>query len=210
MKCGVKMEIDELEYEIFEDGSLVKKVTLQQIKPCIIAENMIRVLMQLDNEISEIIPILVTQYPPGKVNYIENKQILTLNIYQRLVTLYPSGKISMNKTVDKEDALEVVTSIMEVINRVYIELNRGDAVDYSEMKEKLSKIGPLPLYKCLPKTDCEECGEVTCMAFAIKLLSGDIKLDKCKSLYDGRHSADVSCLKELLGPQIMKTMGWDV
>jgi ArsR family metal-binding transcriptional regulator len=116
----------------------------------------------------------------------------------------------MNKTIDKEDAIEVVTSIMEVINRVYIESNRGDAVDYSEMKEKLSKIGPLSLYNCLPKTDCEECGEVTCMAFAIKLLSGDIKLEKCKPLYDGMHSEDVSCLKELLGPQIMKTMGGDV
>lgn len=203
------MEIDELEYEIFEDGALVKKVTLQQIKPCIVAENMIRVLMQLDTEINEIIPILVTQYPPGKVNYIENKKILTLNIYERLVTLYPSGKISMNKTIDKEDALEVVTGIIEVINQLYTEVNSGDAVDYSEMNEKLSKIGPLSLYNCLPKTDCEECGEATCMAFAFKLLSGDIKFDKCKPLTDGMHGEDVSCLEELLGPQIMQTMGGD-
>ncbi len=208
MKCGVKMEIDELEYEIFEDGSLVKKVTLQQIKPCIIAENMIRVLMQLDNEISEIIPILVTQYPPGKVNYIENKQILTLNIYQRLVTLYPSGKISMNKTVDKEDALEVVTEIMKVINEAYNEIKSGNVTNYDEIKEKLSKIGPLALYNCLPKTDCEECGEKTCMAFAIKLLSGDEELDKCKPLTNGLHDDDILCLKDLLGTQIMMTMGW--
>jgi len=202
------MEIEELEYEIFEEGPMVRKVTIQEIKPCIVAENMIRVLLQLDREVSEIIPILVTKYPPGNVNYIENKNILTLNIYERLVTLYPSGKISMNKTIDKEDAIQVVTGIMEVINQLYTELNNGDAVDYSEMKEKLSKIGPLSLYNCLPKTDCEECGEATCMAFAIKLLSGDITLDKCTPLKDGMYNEDVSCLEELLGHQIMETMGW--
>ena len=203
------MEINELEYEIFVDGALVKKVTIQQIKPCIVAENMIRVLMQLDSEIKDVIPLLITRYPPGKVNYVENKGIITLNIQNRLVTLYPSGKISMNKTIDKEDAIEAVTEIMKVINEAFIELNNGNGIDYSEIKDKLSKIGPLTLYNCLPKTDCEKCGEVTCMAFAIKLLSGDIKLDKCKPLMDKANTTDVSCLRKLLGIQIMQSMGWN-
>ena len=202
------MEIDELEYEIFEDGPIVRKVTIQEMRPCIVAENMIRVLMQLDSEIGEVIPVLITKYPPGKVNYIENKKILTLNIYKRLVTLYPSGKISMNKTIDKEDALEVVTEIMKVINEAYNEINSGDVANYDELRDKLSNIGPLSLYNCLPKTDCEKCGEKTCMAFAIKLLSGDIKLDKCTPLTDDLHNEGVLCLKDLLGTQIMQTMGW--
>ncbi len=202
------MDIEELEYEIFENGAIVKKVTIQQIKPCIVAENMIRVLLQLDSEIDEIIPSLVTQYPPGKVNYIENKNILTLNVYKRLVTLYPSGKISMNKTIDKEDALEVVKGLMKTINQVYIELKSGNAVDYTEAKDKLSKIGPLALYNCLPKTDCEKCGEATCMAFSIKLLSGDVKLYQCQPLMDKMLVKEVSCLEQLLGSQIMQTMGW--
>ena len=202
------MEIDELEYEIFEDGPIVRKVTIQEMRPCIVAENMIRVLMQLDSEIGEVIPVLITKYPPGKVNYIENKKILTLNINKRLVTLYPSGKISMNKTIDKEDALEVVTEIMKVINEAYNEINSGDVANYDELREKLSNIGPLSLYNCLPKTDCEKCGEKTCMAFAIKLLSGDIELDKCTPLTDDLHNEDVLCLKDLLGTQIMQTMGW--
>ncbi len=202
------MEIDELEYEIFEDGPIVRKVTIQEMRPCIVAENMIRVLMQLDSEIGEVIPVLITKYPPGKVNYIENKKILTLNMNKRLVTLYPSGKISMNKTIDKEDALEVVTEIMKVINEAYNEINSGDVANYDELRDKLSNIGPLSLYNCLPKTDCEKCGEKTCMAFAIKLLSGDIKLDKCTPLTDDLHNEDVLCLKDLLGTQIMQTMGW--
>lgn len=198
------MEIDELEYEIFGEGA-IRKVTIQEIRPCIVAENMVRVLLQLDSKVDDIIPVLVAKYPPGKVNYVENKNVLTLNVHERLVTIYPSGKISMNKTIDKEDAIEVVTDIMQAINQVYKELESGDTFDYSELKEKLAKIGPLSLYNCLPKTDCEECGEATCMAFSIKLLAGETSLDKCVPL---KVEGNVPCLKELLGNQIMETMGW--
>ena len=31
----------------------------------------------------------------------------------------------------------------------------------------------MDIYNCLPQTDCEECGEKTCMAFSFKVLSGD-------------------------------------
>lgn len=198
------MEIDELEYEISKDGR-IRRVIIQEIRPCIVAENMVRVLLQLDSKVDDVIPFLVTKYPPGKVNYIENKNILTLNVHKRLVTIYPSGKISMNKTIDKEDAIRVVTDIMQTINLSYVEMEDNDSLDFTELKEKLSNIGPLALYNCLPKTDCEQCGEVTCMAFSIKLLAGETTLDKCTPL---KQEEDVSCLEELLGHQIMKTMGW--
>jgi ArsR family metal-binding transcriptional regulator len=199
------VEMDEIEYEIFEDGELVNKVTIQQIRPCVVAENMVRVLLKLDSEIKDVIPLLATKYPPGNVNYIQNKNILTLNISDRLVTLYPSGKVSMNKTVDEEDAIEVITEIMRHINQAFTELSTTGSVDYSQLNKKLANIGPLALYNCLPKTDCEKCGEATCMAFSIKLLSGDTELIKCKPLVDG---GDTSCLEDLLGPQLMQTIGW--
>ena len=199
------MEIDGIEYQIFENGELVSKVTIQEIRPCIVAENMVRVLLQLDSEIKDVIPLLVSKFPPGNINYIENKGILTLNISDRLVTLYPSGKVSMNKTVDEKDAIVVITEIMGHINQAYQEFMNEENVDYSQLNEKLNNVGPLALYNCLPKTDCEKCGEATCMAFSIKLLSGDTELFKCEPLVDG---GDTTCLEELLGNQLMKTIGW--
>lgn len=198
------MEIDELEFEISKDGR-IRRVIIQEIRPCIVAENMVRVLLQLDSKVDDVIPLLVTKYPPGKVNYIENKNILTLNTHERLVTIYPSGKISMNKTIDKEDAIKVVTDIIQAINKSYIEMENDESLDYTELKEKLSNIGPLALYNCLPKTDCEICGEATCMAFSIKLLAGETTLDNCTPL---KQEGDVQCLEKLLGHQIMETMGW--
>jgi len=32
------------------------------------------------------------------------------------------------------------------------------------------KIGPLDVYNMLPKTNCKECGEANCMAFAAKVV----------------------------------------
>ena len=192
-------------HEIFPEGKLVRKVSVEEIRPCIVAENMIRVLLQLDSEISSVIPILVNKHPPGKVNFIKAKNILTLNMADRLVTIYPSGKISMNKTVDEADAISVVKDIMVQINQAYDDLRADSHTDYSKLNEKLSGIGPLAIYNCLPKTDCEKCGEATCMAFSIKLLSGDTELDLCEPLHEREN---ISCLNKLLGQDIMAMLGW--
>jgi ArsR family metal-binding transcriptional regulator len=199
------MEIGSNVYEIFPEGEFVRKVSIEEIKPCIVTENRIRVLLQLDSEIKSVIPILVNKYPPGKVNFIESKDILTLNMAKRLVTLYPSGKISMNKTLDESDAISVVKEIMNQINQAYIESKVENHTDYSKLNEKLSGIGPLAIYNCLPKTDCEKCGESTCMAFSFKLLSGDTELSLCRPLHE---KGKITCLNELLGPEIMIMLGW--
>ena len=70
------MEMDELKYTLDKEGVLVTEISIKKIKPCIIsgAEGKIRVLMQTDAELEEVIPALVTRYPPGKVNYIEKKR----------------------------------------------------------------------------------------------------------------------------------------
>jgi len=77
-----------------------------------------------------------------------------------------------------------------------------------DLSQKLSKIGPLAIYNCLPKTNCEECGVATCMAFAMKLLSGDSTLDQCTPLFEAENKDSVDSLNDLLGGQLMKTLGW--
>lgn len=196
------MDIGEMKFTVSDEGA-IKKVTIQEIKPCVVAQNKIRVLLQLDSEIKDVIPILVSRYPPGRVNYIENKVILTLNVNDRLVTLYPSGKVSMNKTINKEDAIHVITAIVGDINECFNEYEKGE----TKIEGKnISQIGPLEIYNCLPKTNCEECGEATCMAFSIKLLSGDVKLNQCLPL---AKTGEIDCFKEIMGIQLMQKLGWE-
>ncbi|MBI5679329.1 MAG: hypothetical protein HZC47_00295 [Methanobacterium sp.] len=202
------MEMEELEYDLFEDGVLVKKVVIKNIKPCIISEGQISVLMELDSELHHVLPLLMAKFPPGKVNYLEKKNVITLSIYERLITIYPSGKVSMNKTNTKEESIEIIKEITAIINETHVEHKEGKSVDYRLIKEKLSKIGPLSIYSCLPQTDCEECGEKTCMAFAMKLLSGECKLNECMLLHEMGYMNNVKCLKSTVGIQIMEILGW--
>lgn len=201
----------ELEYNVLENGSLVNKVTIKNIRPCIATEGKVRILMQLDAPLEEVIGSLVSMYPPGKINYVEKKKILTLSIFSRLITLYPSGKVTMNKTLDKEDAIEIITDVMKTINQVYDNLESAEDSKTTAKVESpdISKIGPMDIYNCLPQTDCEECGEKTCMAFSFKVLSGEKALDECLPFQEPWHQDKVQCLEKLLGRQMMNTLGWE-
>ena len=42
----------------------------------------------------------------------------------------------------------------------------------------------LDIFKLTPKTNCKECGNPTCMAFAMKVAQGAISLDKCPHMSD--------------------------
>ncbi len=200
------MEMKELKYDIFEDGPLVKSVSITKIMPCMAEEGRVKLAMQLDSTLDTVMPILMGKFPPGNVNYIKQKKILTLNTHERVITFFPSGKIMMMNTIDPEEGIKIITEFMEKINQCHLESEKGDAGE--DISEKLSKIGPLNIYNCLPQTNCEECGTATCMAFSMKLLSGDSTLDQCKPLLNAENQDKLNSLKELLGDQIMKTLGW--
>jgi len=200
------MEMKEQKYNILPDGSLVKGVSITKIQPCMADEGRIKLAMQLDSTLDEVMPTFASKFPPGKVNYIKHKKILTLNIHERVITFFPSGKIMMMNTRDPEEGIEIITEFMEKINQTYLEHETGDTGD--DLSEKLSKIGPLNIYNCLPQTNCEECGTATCMAFSMKLLSGDSTLDQCKSLLKTENQGKLNSLNELLGDQLMKSLGW--
>jgi ArsR family metal-binding transcriptional regulator len=158
------MEMDEIKYDVFEDGALVNSVSIKKILPCLATKGKIRLSMQLDSSLDgDVIPTLVSKFPPGKVNFLKHKKILTLSDYDRIITVYPSGKITMNNTRDKEEAVEIIKEYMVKINQSYVESQSGVHVS-EDLFQKLSKIGPIAIYNCLPKTNCEECGEATCLS----------------------------------------------
>lgn len=56
----------------------------------------------------------------------------------------------------------------------------------------------MELYKFLPKTNCKKCGK-TCMAFALDLLQGKVKVDDCPPLLEAKYKKQYETLKEMLG-----------
>jgi len=60
------------------------------------------------------------------------------------------------------------------------------------------KLNVIEVVKNLPKPNCKECGEPTCMTFAAKLVKGEKKIEECTPLLAGEHAEKRKRLEVLL------------
>jgi len=61
---------------------------------------------------------------------------------------------------------------------------------------------PLQVYKFLPQTNCAECGEATCMAFASHLIDRSKKVENCPPILNEKFKKKYLELLTLLAPEI--------
>ncbi len=61
---------------------------------------------------------------------------------------------------------------------------------------------PMDVWKYLPGTNCQKCGEKTCLAFASLLLERKRKLSECPPLSEPRYEEKGRKLAELLAPEV--------
>ncbi len=64
------------------------------------------------------------------------------------------------------------------------------------------ELSPIEIYKHLPRTNCKECGETNCMAFAAKLVNREATLQECKPLLDPKQTETFNKLWALLKPPV--------
>jgi acetyl-CoA decarbonylase/synthase complex subunit gamma len=78
-------------------------------------------------------------------------------------------------------------------------------------REKQSKVGikelsPIDVYKLLPKTNCKECGQENCMAFATKIVNREVTIDECPPLLKKENEKAYKQLKEMLKPAVKEVV----
>jgi len=71
-----------------------------------------------------------------------------------------------------------------------------------KQKKSIREISPIDVYKFLPKTNCKECGESNCMAFATRVVNGERILTDCPPLYTDQYQEARFHLTELLAPPV--------
>jgi ArsR family metal-binding transcriptional regulator len=83
--------------------------------------------------------------------------------------------------------------LRDLINETY---ERQDQIEpnYSMAAE----LKALDIFKLLPGTNCKKCGELTCLAFAVKLIGRDIEITKCDPLFSEKYQEKRNVLLELL------------
>jgi acetyl-CoA decarbonylase/synthase complex subunit gamma len=71
-----------------------------------------------------------------------------------------------------------------------------------EIKKGTKELSPIDVYMLLPRTNCKECGETNCMAFATKLVNREVTIEECPPLLEKMHEKAYRSLKELLAPAV--------
>ena len=132
--------------------------------------------VEFDDDLTELLPYLNAEL--GPCVYEADPPFLRINRDNTPIVIYP-GRIIIAGLRDENEASEVFQWIREIVNSV---LRKKGEIKPSYWS--LSEVKPLDIFKLLPKTNCGECGNPTCMAFAAALANGKASTDDCPVLLE--------------------------
>lgn len=115
-------------------------------------------IAHLDQDVSECLPYLNAEL--GGFEYTREPPSVTFKVHGRLITIHPD-KIAVNALEDEVQADKILEWLKKEINEIWE--RRADITPEYEARSK-PKI--IEILKLLPKTNCHECGQATCMVFA--------------------------------------------
>jgi ArsR family metal-binding transcriptional regulator len=111
--------------------------------------------------------------------YVPFAPALTLTHQGRALVLWPR-EIALGQCADEADARAVLDGVCALINDVW---ERREQI--APNHEGSPRLTAMAAYRLLPGTDCRECGETSCLAFAVKLAAGQAQADACTPLLAG-------------------------
>jgi len=170
---------------------LLQNYTLRVVlSDCNPSSQKVNAIADLSEDISEVLPYLNTALK-GLQYYAEEK-ILTAKRGGRLITFRPR-QIALTKLEDEKEATAVMEELKQIVNETFA---NKDHIEPSYISRPIPR--PLDIFKLLPGKNCKECGEATCMAFALKLINDELKWKQCPLLLTKECEANRLKLKELL------------
>jgi len=128
----------------------------------------------LHDDVGAALPYLNTVL--GGFSYIKDPPALTLKNSGKLITIH-SRKIAVNALQDEEQAEKIVAWLQREINSAW---ESREEIEPSTSGAKQPAL--MEVLKLLPKTNCKECGEPTCMVFAVRVIEGAKDHSNCPPL----------------------------
>jgi ArsR family metal-binding transcriptional regulator len=165
--------------------------TLRLVLPdCNPSSHKVNALVDLSEDISEVLPYLNTVMKGLQYNH--DEKVLTVRREGRLIT-FRSRQIAVAKLEDENEARSVVEELRAIVTETYV--NRAHIKPTYNSRPTPR---PLDIFKLLPGNNCKECGEPTCMAFALKLVNDEVRLIQCPLLFKNEFEVNRSKLEEFL------------
>jgi len=169
---------------------LLDSYKITRILPCLADPEKIRVIAEVSGEIYEAFPYLNALLK----GCIYNHPALTLTIKKdgKLFTLH-AHHITLAKIEDEKEAEDILIWLKNLINETY---EKRDKIEPNYSKG--ADLKALDIFRLLPGTNCRKCGELTCLAFAVKLVGREIEITKCDPLFSEKFQEKRKVLLELL------------
>lgn len=177
---------------------LLKGFTFETMLPeCNTFAETINAVASLPDDIGEVLPYLASVVK--QCSYDDNSKILTFKLEGKGIAMYPR-KVTVTRLRDREEAVQVLDKLKDLINQTY-ESRKNIQPCY----KKGIELRYLDVFKLLPGTNCKECGQPTCLAFATMLVRQEAGIGQCSPLFSGRFEEKKMKLLEML-----KNAGYEV
>ncbi len=128
----------------------------------------------LDQDVGEAIPYLNAVL--GGFTYVKEPPTVTFKSQGKLITVHPR-KIAINALKDEAEAKKIVEWLKREINTAW---EKRDEIEPRYEAAPQPKV--FEILKLLPKTNCKECGQPTCMVFAVQVAEGAKGPEDCPPL----------------------------
>jgi ArsR family metal-binding transcriptional regulator len=166
---------DEAPAEFAEDA--VGRIAIVVLAPCVADLKRLRLTAHLTGDVADVLPYLNAEMPQG--SYTAKLPVFTYMDGHRLVSLF-RDRVAVAKTDDIVDSWASLERVRSLVNEVWA---RREAITPSfELRRRPPA---LEVYKRLPGTNCRQCGEETCMAFAWAAWRGDAEPGSCLPVFEG-------------------------
>jgi ArsR family metal-binding transcriptional regulator len=147
------------------------------LAPCVADLARIRITAHITGSLAETFPFLNSDLREGC--FTSGGPTFTFAERYRMICLYPR-RITVAKADDIVDAWRVLEVIRRRVNEVWA--RRHELEPSYEMRERPPA---LEIFKRLPKINCQQCGELTCLAFAARLWRGQTSVARCRPVFEG-------------------------
>lgn len=131
-------------------------------------------IAHLNQDVSRVLPYLNTLL--GGFEYLKDPPTVTFRVHGKIITIHPM-EIAVNALKDAEEAEKILEWLKREINEAWENRN-----EIAPSYESAPKPSIFEILKCLPKTNCGECGASTCLVFAAMISQGVKGPENCPQL----------------------------
>lgn len=182
------MHVPQTEPLAFEED-VFGRAAIMVLAPCVADPTKIRLIAHLSGDLTDVFPYLNAEMREASYN-VHGPTFTFMDRY-RMVSVYPR-RIAVAKADDIVDGWRTLERIRVWANDAWA--RRASIEPSWEMREKPPA---LEIFKRLPRTNCRACGELTCLAFAVRVWSGDASPSRCTPVFQGEHERLKGALVEI-------------